>query len=751
MKRISILLFILLMPLSFVRCDRVPELPAPWILLSHETVSAPAFEVDYDIDVSANIAWKIASNDIVDWAVPSVTFSRGTGSFILHIEPNEGEAREGKIVLSSEDGSVTREIHVRQRAANGPGQMTVAELRALERTEGYILPEGCLSGFVVTSAEAANFPERCFALSDSFSEEESGIVVEVPQGEFKALPFGSFVTLGLSGARLFRDGDGLLKLRVSSAPEAEVSAPMTIKAASLSFDELSSGKYESMYVCLPACQVIKEEIGGVLGGCPKICNEDENRFARLMVSSESPLAEVSYNSGGGSVKGVAGAVHEAVSDIRPMSESDVVFTSRRLDDKPGARLPYVFSFYCNSTRAGDFKYIEYYKLAYNSATSLISGVIAKDLDEDVGAVLEMTAFGKASSNTYGPAPQTQAAACDYIEAASFVSLDNPKTKPTAECGYWLTVPLSRALPNQFTVSFGMAGSTYVLRTWDVWYSSDKNNWMSGGEVTLDHVVENGSWYCLFSVPVTSQIAFPAGSTLYLKLVPQGQYCIGKTTAGYDGHGTSCRLRLHSGIVIASGVPGSTEKPQDAVYFQPFDALTGGVDYFIGDGLGGLANKGGKEISSWSTAQRGGMSGSSVYERPGYAQIGFADTERSGSGTEFPSAAGELETPALGASGTLHLSFKAAAYRTPAIRSGAPGTTPDVGSPDITDAVLEILGGGTVGGSTTVSISGLPVTYSMKEYSFTIDGATSSTRLRFTSAPDDGQFCRWFIDDILVTK
>ena len=37
------------------------------------------------------------------------------------------------------------------------------------------------------------------------------------------------------------------------------------------------------------------------------------------------------------------------------------------------------------------------------------------------------------------------------------------------------------------------------------------------------------------------------------------------------------------------------------------------------------------------------------------------------------------------------------------------------------------------------------------FTLTIDGATASTALRFTSEPASGEFSRWFIDDICVTK
>ena len=70
--------------------------------------------------------------------------------------------------------------------------------------------------------------------------------------------------------------------------------------------------------------------------------------------------------------------------------------------------------------------------------------------------------------------------------------------------------------------------------------------------------------------------------------------------------------------------------------------------------------------------------------------------------------------------------------------------------DLTEIVVEVIGGGTIDGATKKVVSGL-ATDAFNTYSLTIDGATASTALRFTSEPASGEFSRWFIDDICVTK
>lgn len=109
--------------------------------------------------------------------------------------------------------------------------------------------------------------------------------------------------------------------------------------------------------------------------------------------------------------------------------------------------------------------------------------------------------------------------------------------------------------------------------------------------------------------------------------------------------------------------------------------------------------------------------------------------------------GSLLTPAFGASGTLKLSFDAMAYKNHSVHSNSGAK--DLGG-DIRKVVVEVIGGGTIDGQTRVVV-GSPRYTVFTTYTLTIEGATASTAVRFTSDPASGEFSRWFIDNICVTK
>ena len=114
---------------------------------------------------------------------------------------------------------------------------------------------------------------------------------------------------------------------------------------------------------------------------------------------------------------------------------------------------------------------------------------------------------------------------------------------------------------------------------------------------------------------------------------------------------------------------------------------------------------------------------------------------------YTNSVGSLLTPAFGASGTLTLSFDAMAYKNTSVHanSGAKDLKGDLKS-----VVVEVIGGGTIDGASKKVVSGLYYT-KFKRFTLTIDGATASTAVRFTSEPASGEFSRWFIDNICVTK
>lgn len=736
--------------LAVAGCKKGPRMPMSTLDLGLESIIAPHMGAEYAVSVNSNTSWEVLSSD-ESWIASSVEEFVGTADLTIRIGANEGEERTAVITIKAKDGSLERELPVVQAGKSSEGYISVSALRALENPEGEYTISGNdakVKGFVVTDAICGNWFENSIAIEDSFTGDESGINVEVT-GDFNALSFGDEIAVPLEGAVLGRNDSGYLTLTVSSMPQKTETTPVDVAPLTVDYAALRSGEYESMYVSVEDFQVVQESIGGTWAVSPRFENADGNRIV-MPVSENATFASISYNEGVGTVSGIAGPAGNEP-ELRPVNLDRIDLSLMRIGVKPGIReLPYVFPFYCYEQTNEKPKYLKYNKLSYNASTHLMSGVIAEELDVTVGAYLEMTVYGKEASNIYGPNYWAEQGAHDNINASSFVSLDNGKTPPAAECGFWLTVPLQMDMPADFNVSFGLCGAgDWALSDWALAYSADKQSWTEAGRVRIERVTAGGSYYFYYTLPVHLDAPILSGNNLYLKLTPQGSRSIsGSNTA--DGHGSSCRIRLHSAIVISHEAEGETYVPSDAVYFQPFDKLTAGMDYFIGEKLGAFANYCAAGIEDWSEDQSQGMTGEKVMERPGYAQIGYANTETPSGREDYSNEVGQLTTPALGEAGDFTLSFKAAAYRSPAIRTNCDTGTPDVGNPDITEAVVEILGGGTVNGGTTATVTGLPVD-GFATFTLSIEGATADTRIRFTSAPAEGQFSRWFIDDILVTK
>ena len=734
---------------SLTGCKKGPDMPMATLDLGIESIIAPYMGAEYTVSVNSNTSWEVVSSDET-WASFSTAEFVGSTELTVRVGGNDGDERTAVITVRSKDGGLVRELPVVQAGVSSEGYISISALRELEGDGDYTITgnDARIKGFVVTDAVSGNWFENSFAIEDSFSDVNSGITVSVT-GDYSAIEFGNEISIPLEGAVLGRNDSGYLTLTVAGEPQLTETTPVEVKPLTVDHAAMQTGDYESMYVSLNDFQVVQESIGGTWAVSPKFENADGDRIV-LPVSENAVFASVSYNEGVGTVCGIAGPAGTEP-ELRPVNLDGIDLSVMRIGVKPGIRqLPYVFPFYCSEQTNETPKYIKYNKLSYNASTQLVSGVIAEELDETVGAYLEMTVYGKSSGDIYGPNYWAEVGAHDNINASSFVSLDNGKTTPTSECGFWLTVPLQMDMPEDFNVSFGLCGAgDWALSEWALSYSSDKKAWTEAGSVNIERVTAGGSYYFYYTLPVHLNAPILAGNNLYLKLTPQGKRSIsGANTA--DGHGNSCRIRLHSAIVISQEVEGDTYAPAGAVYFQPFDKLTAGMDYFVGEKLGAFANYCAGDISTWTEDQTQGMTGEKVMERPGYAQISYANTETPSGRTEYSNELGYLTTPALGVSGDLMLSFKAAAYRSPAIRSKNTSGPPDVQNPDITEAVVEIIGGGTINGSTTATVTGLP-TDSFKTFTLNITGATAGTQIRFTSAPADGQFSRWFIDDILVTK
>lgn len=732
-----------------VSCVKSPDLPMQILNVDKEVVIAPAIGSDYVIAVETNTSCKI-SLDNASWIIPSSEEFVGTASLTFTVEPNSGEERIAAVIVETADKSISKEIKFIQYSREEDGYISIKSLRALEKPGESLTISGNpakIKGFVTTDPVSSNWLAGSFSIQDSFTESMSGLNI-APKSDGFMFEYCEEVEIALEGSVLARNADGYLTLTPASLPARRETTPITMKPVELGYEELCGGEYESMLVTAMEFQVVEASIGSVLGVSPLFENKDGRRI-EVCVSDNAPFANETFDQGVGNVSGILGPASETP-EIHLMSVAGLDLSAMRIGVLPGIRqLPYIFSFYCSEQTNETPKYLTYHKLTWNASTKLVKGVVAEEKDVSVGAYLELTSYGKEAGNIAngGTCFWAEGGAHDNVNVSGFVSLDC-KTTPPEECGFYLTVPLQMDMPSDFNVSFGFAGAEWALRYWHVYYSADKQTWYEALEhVAIDEICSGGSYYLYFTVPVHLEIPLSEGTNLYLKFVPKGGTGVGGSETA-DGHGASCYIRMHSAIVLSQEIEGNTSCPAGAVYFEPFDRLTAGMDYFLGDRLGAFANYCADDISSWSEGQKNGLTGTNVRERPGYAQIGYVDTERSGNRNTYVNEPGALTTPALGTAGDFTLSFKAAAYITPAATRPNSGGAPDVRTPDITSIVVEVLNGGTIDGKTSIDVGSLS-TSEFGTYTFELKGATAGTRIRFTSDQAKGEFTRWFIDDILV--
>ncbi len=426
-------------------------------------------------------------------------------------------------------------------------------------------------------------------------------------------------------------------------------------------------------------------------------------------------------------------------------------------------LPYALSFLQAQEANGDMTYSDKGSLVKGEALTgfggdtftMASGTLAKD--KTSGAVLSVqTTVGLGAKNWNSSAPFStwwcNSGGHDPVLTGCFSNRTAQADLPF-ENYFKVGIPLAQDLPSIFQVSVGLLSRSakWGLKDWKLYYSNDNKVW---GEVKtpVDLKAQQGtsaSVYPFYTFTIDSEIPFHTGGMLYLKLMPYGNVVFGGSTAnGLPGSGdinynTTGVFGVHSCVAVYDPAVTPSETPSDAVYFEGFDGVTGGVDYFLGGGqrkrLAGMANLCGDALSV------SGFSAENCYSRPGYAQIGYLKTTGGGASE---AAIGTLTTPAVGKAGDFTLSFKAAAYKNPACdRTGSSSKAVDNKTPDETSITVTILGGGTIDGESSVQIEGID-TEAWQTITKTIVGATAATKIQFSS-PSSGTYHRWFLDDICI--
>jgi len=727
-------------------CAQVEWKPLQKLEGDVESILAPSVGASYEINITTNTAWAADVRN-VDWILLSSTEAVGNSSLIVTILANTTDLpREYKLVFASKnDPSVTYNVAVSQPAKADKGYMRIKDLRTFE-TKGSnttLNYDYKIKGFVNSGQLDKNWIEGNFSMQDSFSEENSGINVVYPDAV--ALESCSEVELSIKGATLSRSDAGLLTLTLPEGASVTTlpTSKVTLSPVDITVNDLSDVSYECMYVSLDAVQVADESLGAVFSDCPVMENEAHEKFV-MMTSDEASFAGYQLPEYSGTVCGIAGE-----GKVWPTKEADVVLNRDRLGVVIGIEgLPYVFPLIGTNGSSNTLKYLSVNKGTFDAQTCLCTN---EYVDDGPRVKLHVRMAGRTSSDVQSTPLWTHASGADNIPSKSFVNELSGGSDYTGETYFKLIVPLLSDLPQSFDLSFGLAvWKDAGHRDWAIRYSKDDNEWYDGAKLSLmvsgETKVDNKNVQMQFyTFRITPEIEVLAGETLYIKITPDGDAPIAGTAI--SPWNVDCRL--WGAITLTPAVASSVETPvpDGAVYFEPFDHMYAGADYLIGDRLGHLSNLYGEDISQWTDERKAGLRGENVGERPGYAQIGLLakDTHYMHS-YKHKFMPGSLTTPKFRQSGKLNLTFKAMAF---AMFDSTRNC--DDHSGDSTEITVEVLGGGTIDGETTVTVSELPYN-AFETFSLQILDATEETYLRFSSKTSEEKiFARWFIDDITITK
>lgn len=740
--RFFVLVFVAVWAAACVNKD--VDLPKSSLRTDKTQIAAPAMESDFTVALKANCNWQVVIEDEdAQWLSISPKTGLGNADIVLSLMPNTSTIRETEVTIrSTDDPAQTLTVFVKQSAHGS--YLTIAELRSLASNLTVGTPEYTITedkkicAIVNTAAIGANLPGGVFGIQDA-KEPGSGILVRTEELSWN--DFGEELEIPVKGAVLTRDGNGILELHpaADAAIVRTETSNVQLSPVVISHANYVAKTYESMYVALKTVQAVATELTATMDGRVEFQDEDNERYA-VYTWSGAAFVGAAVPTGSGRLAGIASLVDGEVV-LLPVTTEDFALSGNRFGAASGIRLPYIFSFKAKGASDADGMYYNTMRMSDGSTwTNFLSAPPAKQIVEpNDGSGVTMTFYrSKASSNgnNNGVRFRVNADKLDNIFSLQLWDTGNPYPYVL------LTYPIAETVSGTLWLSCSVTGTNYAPRNYAVQSSTDNTLWETCGDLLIPSGKRNVPHF--FSVPVTLHETLRKGSTLYIRIMQKEDIRIGgdtKATEGGEG-------RLHAAIVLDRPSSDLTTFPAGAIYTEGFDRIYGGVDYLLGsDKLVNMNVFSGNDISIWNEAEKGGLTGENVSARPGYVQIGHAPFQAT-----LPNAlscqVGQLTTPALSAlaeATDIEVTLKAMAYKTGSMMADAADK-----EGDMTSFKVEVIGGGTIDGETSKVISGMNY-QSFSDFRFLVNGATSTTQLRFTSEAAEGGFTRWFLDDICVVK
>lgn len=726
-----------LMLLGYSSCAEDVAMPSAHINIDTDSIFAPSIESAIAVNIEANCDWTVTMDgDGNSWARVSTAEATGSSRVTLNIDCNDtGEKRQTVINVANRSNTAFSKIVLVQNPESADGCISVSEIRSLAGNDGYTFSQDAkLRAIVLSNQQTGNYFPNALAVASTM---DSGNGISISTQETMLVSPGEEIEVNLNGATVGRSKvTGQLTLTPKSDDQITRTSSTQIepKVPAISCQQLAGGDYEGMLVSLQAQVSVNDLSKPSIAGVTSMQDADKNLFD-MVVLPTSTFASTAIPTGSGTITGIV-VYYGGAYCIAPRSASDIALTNPRYDG--GITFPYVLSFFAENANSKG-RYIDFFKDETNINNSYI---MTKD-GTGVTMRLNLSTAGTGQINFLF-----------WADDSGHHNLQLGTFADGATNDVVFIFPLNDNLTDGFRLQFGWGVQKTGIANWVVEYSVDdktyyKVNDGDGATFVIPQGKPYGSGknYFNFTIDVPKpKVSIERKKTLYIKFRPLNRNSIaGGTVSATGSYG---RATAHSCIIV-SGIPKfSSAKPSGALWYQPFDGLTEGADYRLGDRLCGLLNYCGSDISSWTAAQSLGMSGTNVRQRPGYAQIGYVESELTDH-KSLKNQVGALQTPAVGAAGNYEVSFDAMAYNNSSVfqKSGT-NTSKDFGG-DSRQAVIEVVGGGTIDGATTKVIDNLSYT-DFNNYTVTVQGATASSYIRFTSSQDKA-YTRWFIDNLTVKK
>ena len=318
--------------LAVVACG--PEEP------EKQTVTASPSSLNFNPDggaltvtVTSNGAWYVDVQG--DWIRTSVSAGSGNGIIEVTVPPNEGEARQGSIAISTADQ--TASLPVLQGAWP---IVAISSVRAMYKGSDVTIP----SATFVKGTVVSNFRSTSNGGLSNYTTKNTLVIQDETGGiqlfcskENTAFAFGDIVKVDLTDQKLSVYGG---TLQVNGLPLEHITKAGSEKPQPrmATIEQFMNNEFESQYISIPDVQVASSDLGKTFGNADahtsiNMVSKTGENFV-IFTSKYASFIGQKVPSGSGTLKGVAMKYGSTMQIILTDLSDTAGLMNERFNDKP---------------------------------------------------------------------------------------------------------------------------------------------------------------------------------------------------------------------------------------------------------------------------------------------------------------------------------------------------------------------------------------------------------------------------------